>query len=204
MRVSGRSRRLHGRGTAAVTHGTRIRALSTLARPQRGERPRVSVSSDSSAVDIQAITFIYKYVSPNCGTSISLPMMRYSSVYVCVRACERHLCSRRRVASRGTRFRAPCRPETGSTNLVDVHTRELDDRGNGERPTSTVDHGVALPLDARLAAPEVTRDYTCSLYHIVLHCLLTDNTATSHCRLDGLANEFFVQLSSNGARSFTQ
>ena len=87
LRVSGRSRRLHGRGTAAVTHGTRIRALSTLARPQRGERPRVSVSSDSSAVDIQAITFIYKYVSPNCGTSISLPMMRYSSVCVC--ACVR-------------------------------------------------------------------------------------------------------------------
>lgn len=93
--------------------------------PQRAARPRVPVSSDSSAVDIQAITFIYKYVSPNCGTSISLPMMRYSSVYVCVRACvyacERHFCPRRRVAWRGTRIGTPCRPETGSTNLVDVH-----------------------------------------------------------------------------------
>lgn len=74
----------------------------------------------------------------------------------------------------------------------------------GTPKTSTIDHGVALPLGAPLAASEVTCYYTCSLYHIVLHCLLTDNTATSHCRLDRLANEFFVQLSSKGARSFTQ
>lgn len=45
-------------------------------------------------------------------------------------------------------------------------------------------------------ALDVISKYTCSLYHIVIHCLLTDNTATtSHCKLKRACKRVFVQLS---------
>lgn len=52
-----------------------------------------------------------------------------------------------------------------------------------------------MPFDAWFCALDVTSNYTCSLYHIVLHCLLTDNTATSHCKPNRACERVFVQLS---------
>lgn len=57
------------------------------------------------------------------------------------------------------------------------------------------DNWASLTFDAWFCALVVISNYTCSLYHIVLHCLLTDNTATSYCKPNCTCKRVFVQLS---------